>query len=329
MRRFRGPERGGTGLPGPGTGVAVLAGLALFFWLAGGFQPSAIPSYASSPREITGMALMLTLLPAYLLVGASLGQRRSLALVEMLRARLPEPGAREAAAAAIRGALGRAWLPGTAAGIAMGLLNTSPTAIFASQVPILQGSISLGQLFLWWVIGMLLAVRVTVAGAFRRLAEQVELDLFRPDVLKPIARSGVVDVAIIAGALLLTPLQSLDAEFRWYNYRFGLLVGLPAAAFFLVWPLLPLHRRNRAERDARLALLEDQIAALGTAPPASADASAQLEALLAHRDRLRAARTWPLSTGLLSRVVLYLVIPPLAWAASAVVERAVDILLGP
>ena len=53
----------------------------------------------------------------------------------------------------------------------------------------------------------------------------------------------------------------------------------------------------------------------------------QLESLLAHRDRLREQSTWPLSTALVSRVFLYLIIPPLAWAGAALVELLVDRLI--
>ena len=74
--------------------------------------------------------------------------------------------------------------------------------------------------------------------------------------------------------------------------------------------------------------IDRQLAELAGVPPATPEASARLETLLAHRDRLRAVRTWPLSTGLISRVLLYLVIPPLAWAGAAVVERMVDRFLG-
>lgn len=322
------PLGSGTGLPGLAAAGALLAVLAGFFWLTGALQPTAIPDYASSPRQITGMALMLILVPAYLVGAASLAQRRSLALVEETRERLAEPGAADAAAGAIRSGLRRTWKLGIASGFLMGLLNTNPLEVLRSEVPILEGSISFGQVLMWCLIGLLLGVRISAARAFRRIADTVELDVLRPDRLKSIARSGVVDVAIIAGALLITPLQSLDAEFRWYNYQFGLLVGLPAAAFFLVWPIQPLHRRNRADRDARLGGLERQIHALGSAAPATPETSARLEALLAHRDRLRSVSTWPLSTGLLSRVVLYLVIPPVAWAGAALVERVVDRALG-
>jgi len=123
-------------------------------------------------------------------------------------------------------------------------------------------------------------------------------------------------------------LQSLDAEFRWGNYQNALLVAIPASAFFLLWPLVPLYRRHREARDLRLARVERQLGRLPSTPPDDVDAWARLETLLAHRDRLQNLRLWPLSSGLLSRVGLYLVIPPLAWVAAAVVQRGVDRLLG-
>jgi len=317
-----------TGLPGVATAFAVLVFMGAVYALVGAFWPSRLPIGYESPREMIGMALMLTLVPAYLMGAAAVAQRRSLGLIAEVRTRLAEPARADEAAAVLRGAVRRTWPVGVALGVAMGLVNTSPVEALRSETPALLASISFGQLLLWIVIGLLLCVRFTSARAFRRLGEEVEMDLFRKERQGPIARAGVVDVVIIAGALLFTPLQSLDAEFRWENYRFGLLVALPASAFFLVWPLQPLHRRNRVEREARLAAVEAQLRALGPGVPATPEASARLEALLAHRDRLRGTGTWPLSTGLLSRVGLYLILPPLAWAGAAVVERLVDRLLG-
>ena len=316
-------------MPGLAVALALLVALAVIYWISGALRPTTLPEYASSPRQITGMALMLILVPVYLVAAASLAERRSLALVEEIRAGLTDSTEADAAVRAILDGLRRTWLPGSAAGLAMGMLNTQLIAAFTGSNPILEGTISLGQLLMWWLVGLLLGVRIETSRAFRQLGAVVELDLFHLGRLRALARSGIIDVVIIAGALLLTPLQSLDAEFRWYNYQSALLVALPAAAFFLIWPLQPLHRRNRAERDTRLAAVESQLETLAPAAPNRPEASAQLEALLSHRDRLRALRTWPLSTGLLSRVALYLVIPPLAWAGAALVERVVNQLLEP
>ena len=319
------------GVPGPGVAVAVLVALALFNFATGVFRPNALPDYAGSARQIIGMGLMTTLLPAYLIVATWFGQRRSFALLEALRSRLPDPAPIDGAGETLRGGLRATWVQGIVLGCFLALFNTQPVEALRGPLPVLEGAISFGQFALWIAVALLFGVRRKAAHAFRELARIVPIDLFRPETQRLIARSGVVDVAVVAGALLFTPLQSLDAEFRWYNYHFGLLVALPAAAFFLLWPITPLHRRNQVERDAQLAALDAKLDETlhGDGRTASEDgAIGRLETLLAHRDRIARVRTWPLSTGLLSRVFLYLVIPPLAWAAAAVVERFVDRLLG-
>jgi hypothetical protein len=167
-------------------------------------------------------------------------------------------------------------------------------------------------------------MRVVSAIVFGRLGEQVRIDLFRLDRLRPLARSGLADVLLVAGAVALSPLQSLDAEFRWYNYHFALIVAIPTAAFQLLWPLRRVHARIRAEKARRVAEADARLEAATDLP----DDLLSLETTLAHRDRLREQRTWLLSFAMLSRLVLYLIIPPLAWVAAAIVERLVDRTLG-
>jgi len=308
-------------------GIATSAALAALFAAAGAlFSAEEVPGYGDSPEQITGMALMLIVLPGYLIVAGSIATDRSLTLIEELRGRLPEPGLADRALERVRGAPRRTWVVGLVAGILMGLVNTNPWRAVQSEAARIAVPISMGQILLWSLVGLLLARRIASAGAFRELGRVVEIDLLRPDSLRPLARAGMIDVVIIAVALAFTPLQSLDAEFRWYNYRFGLLVALPSSAFLLLWPLQTAHQRMLAARDAALAAVD---AALAAHPEARADPEllVRLEGLLAHRDRLQGLRTWPLSSALLSRVFLYLVIPPLAWAGAAVVERVVDRLL--
>jgi hypothetical protein len=298
------------------------------YWLSGTLSPDALPQYAHSSRQITGMALMLIGMPAYLIAMGIVARRRSLELVEQLRPLLPAPSVANDAQEAIRSALKQSWPIGTAIGLTMGLLNTNPIfALTESRVPAIDVSLSLGQLLLWCIIGLLLAQRTVTARAFSRLGEVVSFELFRLDRLRPLARAGTIDILVIAGALALSPLQSLDAEFRWYNYSFALAVAIPAAFFLLLWPLRTVHRRIREEKLQQLARVEASIDAVDRSD--APDDIARFESLLAHRERLRRLRTWPLGTALMSRLVVYLIIPPLAWAGAAVVEMFVNRLLEP
>jgi hypothetical protein len=240
---------------------------------------------------------------------------------------LPDSPAAEDAAVAIRGALRRSWLPATAIGFAAGLFNAPNIYAFTeSTTPSIDISISVGQMFLWLLIAQVFGLRIEAARAFRRLGEVVHFDLFQLHRLKPLARSGLVDIMVITGALLISPLQSLDAEFRWYNYGFALMVAIPGSITLLLWPLWSIHGRIRDEKEAQLSRINGwiQTANRATTP----EDTLKLEMLLAHRDRVRAQRTWLLSTDVASRVFLYLIIPPLAWVGAAMVERLVDQLVG-
>jgi len=312
--------------PASTTGATCLLLLTVIFWTSGALWPTELPEYASSGRQITGMVLMLILLPSYFLVAIFVAQRRSFDLVEQLEPLLPDPRHALDAREAIRDGLKRTWLAGSVFGLGMGLVNAQPIyALTESTTPSIDISISLGQLFLWLIVGLVLGQHAVTARSFSRLGEVVEFDLFQLERLRPLARSGMVDVLVITGALALTPLQALDAEFRWYNYSFGLMISIPAAVVLLVWPMRSVHRRIRREKQRQLsrisALIRD---ARGSA---TQEGILQFETLLAHRERLRDQRTWPFSTALMSRLFIYLIIPPLAWAGAAVVETMVNRLI--
>jgi len=315
--------------PASVTGVVSLLLLTSFYWATGALWPTELPSYANSSREITGMALMLIVLPPYFMAFAIVAQRRSLDLVEQFKPQLPDPQRAADAAANIRSGPRRTWLVASVAGVGLGLLNTNANYAFtASTTPAIDISIVFGQLLLWLSVGLVFGRRVVSARSFNRLGAVAEFDLFQLDRLKPLARSGMMDVLMIAGALALTPLQALDAEFRWYNYSFAFLIAIPASLTLLLWPLWHIHDRIRHDKARRISDVENLITESGMTAMQDQDHILQLEALLAHRDRLREQRTWPLSTALISRAFLYLVIPPLAWAGAAMVEMFVDRLIG-
>jgi len=49
-----------------------------------------------------------------------------------------------------------------------------------------------------------------------------------------------------------------------------------------------------------------------------------MEALLSHRDRIAESVTWPIDVKLASRIALYVVLPPIAWSAAAMVEMLIE-----
>jgi hypothetical protein len=53
----------------------------------------------------------------------------------------------------------------------------------------------------------------------------------------------------------------------------------------------------------------------------------RLELLLSHRDRLMGLRTWPIDMPMVTRLLLYVVIPLAAWSGAAVVEMAISAII--
>lgn len=301
--------------------------LSLFFWGSGILFPSEIPSYARSSWQITGMALMLILVPSYVAGATVVMQRRSLALVDQLRGELADAALADAAMKSIRSALRRTWPWGCLVGVVMGILNVDVVHVLTkSTTPRIDMGIGAGQILLWLSIGLNVGMRVIVAREFSRLGEHVRFSIFHLDRLRPLARSGLIDVVTIAVGMTLTPLQSLDAEFRWANYQFPLMTLVPAAIFLFLWPMRSIHRRIRVEKERQLEHADRLAAAMSGAQTASE--VSELETLLAHRERIRELRTWPLDMAMLSRFAFYVVIPPLAWIGAALVEMIVNRAVG-
>ncbi len=168
---------------------------------------------------------------------------------------------------------------------------------------------------LWLFITDTIMWRVNVSLAINRFAKSLEIDVLETDRFKPIARIATTDILFVAGAMAFMPLQSLDAEFRIWNYQAGLVVGLFSAIVLFSIPLLGARANIQQSKEQRLVDLKDQ-------RQASAPETVQaLELHLAHEDRIRSISAWPLDLNLVTRIIGYVFIPPVAWTGAAIVER--------
>lgn len=183
-------------------------------------------------------------------------------------------------------------------------------------------AVFLGNTFLWAVVGLTYAWRIPLSMAVGRYGRSLEIDLYAMHTVRPLTQLATKDVLVVAGALALTPLQALDAEFRWVNYESGVIVAVPAAIMLL---LIPLWGVRGAILQAKAAKLESLQKKLNAADPEDVD---QLETLCAHRDRIRAQSNWPFDAAMVLRLFFYAVIAPMAWVGAALVENLVDRFTG-
>ena len=302
----------------PIIGGLLIIGMASLYFSVGVMQQ--VPAPYESALELLGLLLLFTLLPSYLFIGVVYSQRfsRRLALEidefdQVLEHAIvyPRPGY---------------LLIGIAGGLFYANVFNVPQPFWQQlTLPTIQ-AILLGQNLVWLCIGFAIAIRLHTAWQFNQAGKLVPIDIYEQSALRPFSRNGLVDVLLAMGALSLTSLQSIDAEFRFENYMYALIVSIPAATTLGLLPMAAIHKRILAQRNTEFAavnqFIQDSPRDLTTPNITS------LELLLQRRERLLALNTWPIDVTTVTRFFLYLVIPPLAWLGAAFVEIAVDSVIG-
>lgn len=186
----------------------------------------------------------------------------------------------------------------------------------------LAASLIIGNIFLWVSVAWVLGRRIYAHTGLLLAGYEIDVDIYCLDKLRPFTNIALMDVLMIMGALALMPLQALDAQFRWYNYEAGIVIGVLATITVVLFPMWGVHRsiqKKKTERLERIQELEAQT---------DRDDIPALERILAHKDRILSISTWPLDVRLISRILFYLVIPPIAWIGAAVVENLVESFVG-
>ncbi|TNF87257.1 MAG: hypothetical protein EP301_07110 [Gammaproteobacteria bacterium] len=172
--------------------------------------------------------------------------------------------------------------------------------------------------FVWSTVAFVLSWRLPISMALSRMGARMKVDVYRLDRLRPLARIATLDILVVAGAMAFMPLQSLAAEFRVYNYNYGILVGIHSAIVLFLLPLWGVHGNVRDRKAERIAALQAKL------EMADRDDVAAVEVLIAHIDRLHGLSNWPVDLRLATRIFAYVIIPPLAWVGAALVENLVD-----
>lgn len=305
-------------------GISSAILLTTLFCVSGAFQPRDLPEYYTSPEQLLGTVMLIIVISAVLLVFLILGQRRSMRYGQELFDRGVSDQRPESW---LRPMKIRVPLIGAGLGLFYALIANTPLLWIADFVHSnsLTQSIVIGQAVLWTLVGLTLSYRLHTAFAYNKLGRTIRLDLLDVHQIAPFAKSGVDDVLVIAIMLALSTMQSLDAQFRVYNYAASMLVALPAAGLLFFLPMLSVHRRLLQAKTEYLKKMDTQIASASRT--FTTEAVHKLELLMQHRDRVRDTLTWPLDWTIYSRLAFYVILPPIAWLGAAFVEFGVDRML--
>ena len=187
---------------------------------------------------------------------------------------------------------------------------------------------TMGTVLVWIVMITAISMLVQQAVVFARLGGgQVRISLLNTRKLVPFARVAIISSLAIIGALALFPLMSLDSEMSLAEALPGAITTSGALLVIFIIPVWPVHRRIAALKAQELASLDDRIeACLGARAGGDPgiDTLNQVAPLLNYRREIAQVSTWPFDTGAVTRLSLYLIIPPLTWAGAALIENLVD-----
>ena len=90
------------------------------------------------------------------------------------------------------------------------------------------------------------------------------------------------------------------------------------------WPVWPINRRLHLRKREELERLDAAITALPRPELTDTAALQTLNALLAYRREIADVSEWPFDFSVLTRLMLYLIIPPLTWVGAALIEILID-----
>jgi hypothetical protein len=315
-------------LPGGRTTAAVIIALALLiaFWVTGVFAEQSVGGRAGA----TGAALFLSAFIAYIIpIFGYIVDRTALALSE-LRDALDVDEEQYRRWQARLYSKPRRWLVivlliGASGGAAHNLLLFDTFgAPWLMPEYVAQTAVAVGTLLTWTIVTLAIAALIDNALLLNQAARHSRVEPFSPEKLRPFATVAVVSTLALIGAQAVFPVMFVDDDLSPAAYLPGMLAtGIPMLLLALL-PIWPVHQRIAATKRRLLDDLNRRIALLPVPDPDRPESIATLAPLLAYRRELRAISEWPFDVGVMTRLALILVIPPLTWVGAALVENLVE-----
>ena len=292
------------------------------------FSPTLIVDLGDSERrDLLGGALFFG--SSFGIVAGCLGPvlRGAVRDLERLRGVLPLS---DSDFALVRNCLTRTT-PGTVlamfvSGILLGLAHNYLLSHFSLPAPFVFTQCT-GTVLLWIIMNQAMPKLIINALLFSRLGAGAN-----PDLLRPSKHSAFGDAAIRPGILVIGVIVAYGFLIMGEDNPFddAVWIGIAASLLSLVGivalPLRGIRRRIRETRTAALQQLDARYDAISRDGLTSAEPQqlSAMDTLLDMRERVAQAPGWPMDLAGVRRILLYVVLPPLTWAAAALVEMLID-----
>jgi len=156
---------------------------------------------------------------------------------------------------------------------------------------------------------------------YRLGRDHIRVELGDLRLLGVFADIGIRHLLVIVVGLSVIPMQAiLTGSLVWFDFVPPLIVTVPVALIVLILPMWGIHVAMVAAKYAELDRLAMALV--------QAERDSERFLLLSlYRHRVGEVSEWPVSAGSASRILFYVVIPPLAWIAAALMQNLVASVL--
>ncbi|XOV87240.1 MAG: hypothetical protein ACFHX7_20140 [Pseudomonadota bacterium] len=185
-----------------------------------------------------------------------------------------------------------------------------------------------GTVFLW--VAMLWTVPPLLSNAlvFSDIGRRTQPNLLDPQSLAPFGTAAIRPTVFIIGMLCAYPILALLGDLDTNNMSgIGFIASFVSMFGLFFLPLRGIRHQIQVTRKRTLQQLDAEISKLATNALENFEDTAtlaRLDLLAATRDRIAHVSGWPLDLAGVRRVLLYGVLPPITWAAAALVELVID-----
>jgi hypothetical protein len=310
----------------------ILAGLLGFYWAVGIFDSSA-PGETSPTVALFFCAILAYVVPVFHFI-----TERTARAFENL---VPHLDAEPQTVHAWRHSItqkNRRWLLvnlslGTVAWVTHGSLLYGS---FGAMIGRVSGSMThfavvLGTALVWTVMTLVVHALVDNARLFNRLARRVPIDLLDTDYLTAFARVSVISTLAVIGALASFPIMWIDSTANPLVSAPGMIATASPMVFLFLLPIWPVRKAIADAKRVELAGIRSSLEKIRNQRVGVAledpEGLTRINQLLIYRREIAQVREWPFDVGVVTRLGLYLIIPPLSWVGAALIEDLVEAFL--
>lgn len=185
-------------------------------------------------------------------------------------------------------------------------------------------------LLIWVTMTTAIGALIGNAQLFAQMGHRIQINLLHSPALLAIAQLAIMSTLSVIGAQIIFVFLMLDSEAMWLDILPGFLATmLPVLTLFFL-PVWPLHLRLQHAKREELAAINRQLARVqpqALTPLDDPTVLDEVNRLLLYRREIQQVSEWPFDIPALTRMGVYLILPPLTWVAAALIENLVDSLL--